>query len=301
LSEHTRGVVLGLLASACWATTFVGARYVTYVRSIDPIYTAALRFGVGAVVATGYMLAIGRWRQLMRASSDLGGLAMLGAIGIFGMGALVFISARYTTSINSSLVLNSNAIFIAIFALMAGERVPAIRSAGLLIGLAGCAAIVVGNAPPQPLPAPNNVLGSLVAVGGAACWAAYTVLGKRYVRRHGGPEVATGALIFGALMLIILAVARGPLPSLEWQEAAAALYLGVVPTALAMLVWYHALEMVDASVLGPTQYLAPVGSSLLGWWLLGESIGRWFLGGAAGILLGVYLATKPVAERKHSQ
>lgn len=296
MSNHTRGVLLGLLASACWGTTFVAARYVTYVRDIDPIYTAALRFGIGALVACAYLAATGRLRGLMKAASDLGGMAMLGAIGIFGMGVLVFVSARYTTSINSSLIMNSNAIFIAVLALMAGERVPAVRFVGLVLGLAGCAAIVMGEAPPQPLPAPNNVLGCLAAVGGAACWAAYTVLGKPYVRRHGGLVVATGALIFGALMLTVLAVARQPLPSLEWPEAAAAAFMGIVPTALAMLVWYRALELVDASVLGPTQYLAPVGSSMLGWWLLGESIGWSFLGGAVGVLIGVYLATKPVAD-----
>jgi len=272
----------------------VGARYVTYVRAIDPVYTAALRFGIGALLATAYIVATGRWGNLAKAASDLGGLALLGATGIFGMGVLVFVSANYTTSINSSLILNSNAIFIAVFAVLAGERVPAVRAAGLLVGLGGCALIVMGSAPPQPLPAPDNVLGCVAAVGGAAFWAAYTVLGKPYVRRHGGPEVATGALIFGALMLVILAVLRKPLPALEWPEALASVYLGIIPTAVAMLVWYRALQLVDASVLGPTQYIAPVGSSLLGLWLLGERIGLWFLLGAAGILLGVYLATKPV-------
>ena len=300
MSDHTRGVLLGLLASACWATTFVAARYVTYVRAIDPIYTAALRFSVGAVVATAYIALSGRWQNLVRAATDLRGLVTLGAIGIFGMGVMVFVSANLTTSINSSLIMNSNAIFIAVLAIVAGERVPVLRFVGLIIGLTGCAAIVLGEAPPQPLPVPNNVLGSLVAGGGAVCWAVYTVLGKPLVRRYGGAEVATGTLIFGALMLIILAVARRPVPSLEWPEAMAGIYLGIIPTAVAMLIWYRALELVDASVLGPTQYLAPVGSSLLGWWLLGESIGLAFVGGAIGILLGIYLATKPLPGEQES-
>jgi len=300
LSDHTRGVLLGLLASACWATTFVAARYVTYVRGVDPIYTAAFRFSVGAVVATAYIVLSGRWQNLVKAASDLRGLATLGAIGIFGMGVLVFLSANLTTSINSSLIMNSNAIFIAVLAIAAGERVPALRFVGLIIGLAGCAAIVVGTAPPQPLPPPNNVLGSLAAMGGAICWAMYTVLGKPLVRRYGGAEVATGTLIFGAAMLSILALAHGPVPSLEWPEAVVGVYLGIVPTAVAMLIWYQALELVDANVLGPTQYLAPLGSSVLGWWLLGESIGLAFIGGAAGILVGVYLATKPVAGELES-
>jgi drug/metabolite transporter (DMT)-like permease len=80
----------------------------------------------------------------------------------------------------------------------------------------------------------------------------------------------------------------------------AGIYLGIIPTAVAMLIWYRALQLVDASVLGPTQYVAPVGSSLLGWWLLGEGIGLAFLGGAVGILVGVYLATKPMPSEPQS-
>ncbi|MCD6360423.1 MAG: DMT family transporter [Armatimonadetes bacterium] len=293
MSDHTRGILLGLLASVLWSSVFVAARYVTYVRGVDPYYTAALRFGSGALVAALYFAVTGRFSRLLRASAALGSMVLLGAIGIFGMGILVFISASLTTSINSALLLNTNAIFIAVFALFVGERVPRIRFLGLVIGLAGCAMIVLSSAPAQTYPVLNNALGSLAALGGAVCWALYTVLGKRVSRRYGGPEVATGTLIFGSLMLAVVAAVRNPALGLEWPEALATLYLGVFPTALAMLVWYRALELVDASVLGPTQYIAPLGATLLGWWLLGEPLSVTFVGAAVAIIAGVYLATRP--------
>jgi len=46
-------------------------------------------------------------------------------------------------------------------------------------------------------------------------------------------------------------------------------------------------------VLGPTQYVAPLGSTLLGWLLLGEPLSLSFLVAAVAILVGVYLATRP--------
>jgi len=293
VSDRAKGLLLGFVASALWASVFVAGRYVTAGRGVDPILTATVRFSVGAAGAVIYVLVTGRWRRLMRAAEGLWPLAGLGAIGIFGMGMLVFISTSLTSSINGALILNANAIFIAVFALFIGERVPAIRFIGLLLGLAGCAVIVVGAAPPQPLPVANNVLGSLAAVGGAICWAAYTVWGKRYVRRYGGLESATITLIAGAIMLIAVSLARGVDLSLGAPEGLALVYLGVFPTAIAMLLWYAALQLVDANVLGPTQYVAPPLSTLLGWMLLGEPLSWSFLTGAITIVVAVYLATRP--------
>lgn len=296
MSDRNRGLLYGVIASALWSSVFVAARYVTVIRGVDPYYTAALRFGLGAVVATVYLLAAGKARRLLSARRDVGWMILLGGIGIFGMGELVFISSTLTSSINSALLLNANAVFIAVFALFVGERVPGIRFAGLLIGLVGCALIVFGSASPQAYPPVNNLLGSLAALGGAVCWALYTVLGKRVVRRHGGPEVATATLILGALMLAVVALLRTPDFTLRLPEALVSLYLGVVPTAIAMLLWYRALELVDASVLGPTQYIAPIGATLLGWWLLGEEPNWTFAVAALAIVIGMYLATRSALD-----
>ncbi|MGD9494716.1 MAG: DMT family transporter [Armatimonadota bacterium] len=293
MAERTGGLLLGLGASVLWSTVFVAGRYVTAARGVDPILTATVRFSVGALGAVLYLALTGRWGRLRRAAEGLWGLAGLGAIGIFGMGMLVFISTSLTSSINGAVILNANAVFIGVFALMIGERVPMVRFVGLFIGLAGVAVIAMAQTPAQPLAVSNNVLGSLAAMGGAVCWAAYTVLGKRYVRRYGGLEAATITLVAGAVLLAMVSLARGVDLALRAPEALALLYLGVVPTAVAMLMWYRALELVDANVLGPTQYIAPVFSTLLGWALLGEPLSWGFLAGGVTTVAAVYLATRP--------
>ncbi len=298
MSDRTKGLLLGLGASALWSSVFVAARYATAVRGLDPILTAALRFSVGAAGAVIYLAITGRWGRLMDAARDLVPLSAIGAVGIFAMGILVFVSASLTSSINGALLLNANAVFIAVFALFVGERVPPLRFIGLFIGLAGCAVIVLGHTPPQELPVTSNILGSLAALGGAICWAAYTVAGKRYVRRHGGLVTSTITLIAGAVMLIVVALAGRPEIHLGAPEWLAILWLGIFPTTIAMLMWYAALELVDASVLGPTQYIAPPLATLLGWVLLGEPLSWTFVAGAAAIVIAVWLATRPAGVGK---
>jgi drug/metabolite transporter (DMT)-like permease len=70
-----------------------------------------------------------------------------------------------------------------------------------------------------------------------------------------------------------------------------------------MLAWYRALEYVDASLLGPTEYLAMLVGTVLGWALLGERIGPTFVAGAAAIVMGLVLATHGAhrAEREGAE
>lgn len=300
MSDRTRGLLLGIGASVLWSSVFVAGRYVTTERGVDPVLTATARFTIGAVGALLYLLVTGRGARLRRAFEGVLPLSILGAIGIFAMGLLVFISTSLTTSINGAIILNSNAVFIGVFALFIGERVPTIRFLGLLIGLVGCALIALGEPPSQPLPVANNVLGSVAALGGAICWAAYTVWGKRYVRLYGGLEAATITLMAGAALLIATGLAHGVRLSIGWREGLALLHLGIVASAAAMLMWYRALELVDANVLGPTQYVAPVFATLLGWALLDEPLSWSFLGGAIAIVIALWLATRP-APREESE
>lgn len=293
MSDRTRGLLLGVGASLLWSSVFVAGRYVTTERGVDPVLTATARFTIGACGALIYLALTGRWSRLRRAFAGVLPLSILGAIGIFAMGLLVFISTSLTTSINGAIILNSNAVFIGVFALFIGERVPAMRFVGLVLGLAGCALIALGEPPAQALPVASNVLGSLAALGGALCWAAYTVWGKRYVRLYGGLEAATVTLMAGAVLLIVTSLARGVSLSIGWREGLALLHLGVVASAAAMLMWYRALELVDANLLGPTQYIAPPFATLLGWALLGEPLSWSFLGGAVAIVIALWLATRP--------
>jgi drug/metabolite transporter (DMT)-like permease len=65
------------------------------------------------------------------------------------------------------------------------------------------------------------------------------------------------------------------------------LFLGVISTALAMVLWNTAFAYLDASLASLTFFAQPVVGSLLGWLFLGEKITPLFLLG--GLLIGVGL------------
>ena len=296
MSSHLRGLAYGLTASFLWGTVFVVARYLVDVRLLDPYYMAALRFGVGGLFALGWVWVQLGTEKVLAARSFTWPILALAAVGPCGLGVFVFISAQYTTSINSSLIVNSNAIFIALFALLIGERMNWLRFSGLWIGLVGCGIVIFSAAPEQPLPPSNNLLGGMAALGGAVCWAAYTAFGKGLVRRLGGEVASAWCILGGGLMLAVLAVLQGGVRPLTGLELLAVAYMAIGPTAIAMGLWYKALELVDSSALGPSQYIAPLVSVILGWLLLCEPIGPSFVVGCTVSLLGVYMATRPLKQ-----
>jgi drug/metabolite transporter (DMT)-like permease len=65
------------------------------------------------------------------------------------------------------------------------------------------------------------------------------------------------------------------------------LFLGIISTALAMVLWNNAFALVDASLASLTFFAQPVVGTVLGWLFLDEEITPLFLLG--GLLIGVGL------------
>ncbi len=292
VSDHAKGILCGLGASTLWGSTFVASRYLVEWQGLDPYYVAALRYVTGGILLVPYVLATSGRKKMARATGYLSQLLGLAFVGIVVMGAMLAVSTAYTTSINSSLIVNGNAIFIALFAWMLGERVPFLRSLGLVIGLVGVAVVTLSSAPEQIHPPSNNLLGGLAAAASAAAWALYTVLGKSLVRKIGGLVTSAWTIMAGGIMLAVIALLMGTVRPLSQAEWLAVAYLGAFPTAIAMGLWYKGLEYIESSALGPSQYIATPVSVVLGWALLAEAINVSFIAGGILVLLGVYMATK---------
>ena len=70
------------------------------------------------------------------------------------------------------------------------------------------------------------------------------------------------------------------------------LFLGVISTALAMVLWNTAFAYVDASLASLTFFAQPVVGTILGWLFLGERITPLFLLGGFLIGLGLVISTR---------
>ncbi|HET8669719.1 MAG TPA: EamA family transporter, partial [Candidatus Saccharimonadales bacterium] len=70
------------------------------------------------------------------------------------------------------------------------------------------------------------------------------------------------------------------------------LFLGIISTALAMVLWNTAFALVDASLASLTFFAQPIVGTLLGWLFLGETITPLFLLGGFLIGLGLVISSR---------
>ncbi|HHX41308.1 MAG TPA: DMT family transporter [Armatimonadetes bacterium] len=299
MTDHTRGILLGVGASLFWGSTYVAIRLIYRASDLDPLGTTFARFSIGGLALAGALMARGRGRELAVFFRDPLPFFWLGLTGIALMGFLGAVATELTAAVNVSLVMNSNPIFVVLLSPLIGERLTSRRLSGVLLGLAGIALVAVGCEAEGPSFAGSRDLpGILLAAGAALTWAAYTLLGKGVVQRYGGLLTTTAAMLWGALLLLpFLGAAAWP-RSLSWPATLYVLYLGVIPTAVAFALWYRALALVDAAALAPTQYLAPIATAVLAWLLLDEQIGLCFMAGLVLVFGGIALTSRPEHPRE---
>ncbi len=73
---------------------------------------------------------------------------------------------------------------------------------------------------------------------------------------------------------------------------AGVLFLGIISTALAMVLWNTAFTYVDANAASLTFFAQPVVGTLLGWWFLDEKVTWLFLAGGVLIAVGLVITSR---------
>jgi drug/metabolite transporter (DMT)-like permease len=128
-------------------------------------------------------------------------------------------------------------------------------------------------------------------VGAALAYAGGVAAQKPVLARSSALQVtwlacsvgALACLPFGPTLVHELGDARGS--AIAW-----AIYLGVLPTAVAFTTWAYALAQTTAGRMGSTTYLVPPLAIAMGWAILGEAPPALALAGGALCLVGVVVA-----------
>ncbi len=302
-AARRRGLWLAALACLSWGTVPAAGKFLSLSGRIDPLATALIRFLVAGAALYAYGVVRDRTVRLRGSARDWAIFAVLGATGVFSLGFFVFTAAELTTSVNVTLLLNSNPIFICMLAMLIGERVTAKRVGGTALGLAGCVVIVLWGShagAAAETSADRHLAGNLCGLAAGLMWAVYTVVGRAVRERYEPHHSLTAAIVVGSVMLLVATVATGARLQPSPAEWAVLVYLGLVPTAAGFLFWSYGLQHVDASVIGPLQYIAPLAGTVIGWARFGEVVTAGFVGGAALVVVGIALSTRPQQERPQS-
>ncbi|HKQ63029.1 MAG TPA: DMT family transporter [Candidatus Polarisedimenticolaceae bacterium] len=284
---------LGALAAiVMWGVSFVATKAV--LAQISPVTLIFTRFGLGLAV----LLALLAWRgePLLPPRDAWRSLAGMGLIGVFVHQLLQAHALTTTTAVHTGWLIGLTPIWSAILAaLFLGERLRPGRVGGILVGFVGAVLVVTrGRLGAETLALPT-ARGDLLILASTLNWAVYSVLGHGTLKRLGARRATAGAMLAGWALLVPLFAWTGgwrEYPALDALGWSALLFLGIGCSALGYLLWYGALERVEATRVAALLYLEPLVTLAAAVALLGERVELSTVAGGALVLAGVLIVQR---------
>lgn len=272
-----------LLVSLIWAASFIAIKIA--LNYIDPYNLAFYRF----LIATPIMLAI--FRPSFRFNfKDFLGMIVLALSGVTLLYVIQFSALELTTATKASILINTSVMFTALLSYtFLKEEMNLKKVFGIFIAFFGVF-LVVSNA--QLNFTPN--WGDILMVIDGLLWAVYTVLGKAMLNRFKAEHLTSYAFAFGTILLIPFALYEGlanpltfPLPL-----TISILYLSILCSVFSYLIWYKALNVLQATNVAFFTYLIPLFTAILAYFIIGEEVTIFTALGGALIILGMYFVER---------
>ena len=270
---------LTAVAPLTWGTTYVvTTEWLPPDRPLLAATVRALPAGL-LLVAAGRVLPRGAWWWKA---------AVLGTLNIGAFFALLFVAAYRLPGGVAAVLGAVQPLVVALLALpLLGQPLRARTFVLGGTGVAGVALVVLTDA------ARLDGLGVLAGLVGTVCMGAGVVLTKRWGRPVPVLAFTGWQLAAGGLLLLPLALAVEGLPSaVTAGQVGGFLYLAVVNTALAYVLWLRGIGLLPADRVSFLALLSPVVAAAAGWVLLGQSLGPLQLAGVVLALGSVVLAQR---------
>jgi drug/metabolite transporter (DMT)-like permease len=279
-------------AIVVWGISFVATKAV--LREIGPVTLITIRFALGVAFLNAVLAS--RERKLLPPRAFLPSLFLMGGIGVMIHQMLQAFALTMTSAINTGWLIGLIPIWTAILAvLFRGERFGLLRTAGLLVGLAGTLLVITGGDVSTASLRLPSAKGDLLILVSTLNWAVYTIVGHATIRALGALRATTWSMTLGWLMLLPFFVAfRGwsEVSSLTAVGWAALVFLGVACSGLGYLFWYGALARLDAGSVSAFLYIEPLVTLAAAATLLGEPILPATVAGGAMLIAGVALVQR---------
>jgi drug/metabolite transporter (DMT)-like permease len=275
------GLFAGLAAASIWGGMYVVSKSVMTV--IPPYLLLTSRLLLGILTLYLVILARGGVKITRRQFWQIFG------VGFVGYGISVgfqFVGTDLSTASNGSLVTSATPAFVLVFAaLLLGEKITWQRVIALMVASLGVVAVI----DPRKADLSSALfVGNLFLVGAALTWALYSVLVRKVTREMDVLPVSLIAFAGGlpvSLPLGALELNTQGIGGITPGVVAGVLFIGIISTALAMVLWNTAFAVLDAGIASLTFFAQPVVGTILGSLFLGEEITQLFIIG--GILIGI--------------
>ena len=252
-----------LLISMVWALTFIIVKMI--LSDLGPLTIGGLRYFLGFA----FILPFLRRRNFSLTRTQLWRMSILGVSAYtLGNGAL-FWALRFLPATTGSFLMSMITITVVLGGIIWLREIPGrLQGIGIVIALTGMALFF------SPGLKPGETLG--LALFGLAVigFTMFNLLSRvAAIDREVDTLTLTAIpLAIGGGLLLAIAIPLEGIPHATPRTWGLVLFLASVNTALAYVLFNHALRSLQAFEMNVLLNLSPIWTALLGWWLLNEKL-----------------------------
>ena len=267
-------------------------------RDLPPISIAVLRYAI--VVPVLFAILWLKESKITIRRRWIADLVTMGLLSTTLYQAFFLFGVTYAAASDDSLVIGVGPVLIAVLAsFVLNEHLTRTKIMGMLSGLAGIGVISLLS---PNTGVPNRLLGVTLVFGGAAAYALYTVLLRRFIATNranveGAPSslsILAWISLFGWIFLIPFSLREAPWTSNNWSITAwlGILYLALLSTVVGYFFYVEGVSKIGASKAAIFSNLVPVFGVISSILLLGENASPWHGVSFLLILAGVVLVNR---------
>ena len=294
MNDQTKGALLVMSAGCLWGTFGILTKTAYALTTFGPISLAWCRL-VFAIPFLGLVTVIKRYPISMSRRE----VVLFIGFGFFSFTvfeALYFTSLVFTTVQHAAALLYTAPAFVAVLSwFFLKERMTPTKITAIILSVLG-AFLILGLAENQPLFASRTQIGDWLALGSGLAYSTWYIFGKVLCRNREPAVTSFLGSCIGAAMLFPLAFTMEGLHfplTLTALELVAA--LGIVPTALAYLVYLAGLKLIDATSASVFAIMEPLSAAILAFFIFQETFSQTSLLGF-GLIIGSILLISTVRK-----
>lgn len=209
---------------------------------------------------------------------------------------------QYSTVIHSSLLVNSNPLFIGLLApLFIHEKTNWKKIVGVVVGLIGINLIILNGQPVIKLLEQDFLLGIGLLLGASFCQVIYTIFIKRYLRYYTGITITLYAMLAGAIFMIATTLVTGDIwdvTSFSGKEYILLGLIGVVSTAIPLVIFSASIKKLGAINSSSFKFTIPIFATIFAILFFKEKLSLWIFFGIVLTSIGIYTILHVKAKRK---
>ncbi|MGZ8481810.1 MAG: DMT family transporter [Candidatus Limnocylindria bacterium] len=287
--------LLFVLLGFFWGSSYLFIK-IGVEAGLEPFTLVTLRLLIGGLLL-GTVVAVARER-LPRRPRTYGNLFVMGILSVALPFSLITWAEQSVDSALAAILTAPVPLFVILIAsvFLHDEHITVNRLVGLAIGLIGVA-VLVGFDPADL--ASGELVAEIALIGASISYAAGGVYAKRTMRglRPMIPalfQVAFAFLIAGTLALVFERPAEMRLTT---EAIFAVVWLGLLGSGLAYLVFFRLLDRWGATRTSMVAYTLPVFGIILGALVLNEAVDARLLIGTALVIGGIFLVNSKYGAR----